>query len=160
MKRPLSLPVLRSLGGVGLLLFPFALNATPYPEGMLLRASLVLQGAAKHIAQVRIEDDGTNWQLTEYNPHNYSSDLYAIALAVKNVTQEKGLDEKMYPCLHIETVIAPKNDATQKDVKITPFRFGFFDGTKHINLELKDDAGEKIRLILTSQTYFTAKTNN
>ena|GEM_PF-2309440 len=148
MKRTLSL----------LLLFPFALNASPYPKGMIIRPSLVLQGDAKNIAQVRVEDDGTNWQLKDdNNRHNYSSDLYAITLAVAKVTQERGIffpnDKKTYPCLHIETVITKKNDPIQKDVRTTPFLFDVLDTPKHIDLDLKDDEGKPIRLILGMQTY-------
>ena len=142
MKRTLSL----------LLLFPFALDASPYPEGLIIRASLMLEGDVKHIAQVRIADDGTNWQTTEDNVR-YSSDLYAIALAVKKVTEETGFGNKRYPCLHVETVVTPKNDPTQKDVRTTPFTFGFFNWAQEADLTLKDDAGSPIKLILNPQTF-------
>lgn len=149
MKRILSL----------LLLSPLALNATPYPKGMILRASLMLQGECQHITQVRMQDNGDSWQ-TRVDDVSYSSDLYAIALAIKKVTQEKSSmyvnDPNTYPCLHIETTITKKNDPTQKDVKNTPITFGFFDASQHIYLDLKDDAGKPIKLILCPQ-FFTVR---
>jgi hypothetical protein len=159
MKRILSLPVLRSLGVVGLLLFPFAVSASPYPEGMILRASIWPQGQdSVHMTQVRIKDNGTQWEITDDNDrHKYSSDLYAITLALKEVTQEQSRffpsDTKKYPCLHIETVITKKNAPTQKDVRITPLLIDVMDDPQHIDLDLKDDAGKPIRLILGTQTY-------
>ena len=158
MKRTLSLPVLRSLGGVGLLLFPFGLSAGQTMSTLLNQPSKVaIEVTTKFKRQYDFQDAPWNALHTTYfklekkflslqeKVENFrisgeTSSRYTTEIALLNVTGNN---------IHLQCTTTREDDSPQQ--QIWPLTIPCNqDFTRTKELDLLDDAGEKVKVTVTS----------